>query len=57
MTDGVSGYVALAVATENGTETQEIETGHADREKNMIQFANGALHLLLTVLQKASQKL
>ena len=51
--DGLSrGYVALAVATESGTHTKEIETGlGGDREKNMIAFSVEALTLLKDVIK------
>ncbi|CAF9938355.1 MAG: hypothetical protein HETSPECPRED_001045 [Heterodermia speciosa] len=46
------GYVALAVSTENGTHTKEIETGlGGDREKNMIAFSVEALTLLKEVIK------
>ena len=35
----------------------EIETGSVDRTKNMVEFAKGALQLLLTAIQKGNQKL
>ena len=55
--DDRSGYVALAVASPDNVQCKEIETGHADREKNMVEFALGALQLLLSVIQEATQKL
>jgi hypothetical protein len=42
------GYVALAVASAQGT----ITTGSAQRDRNMVVFAEEALKLLLEVLQK-----
>ncbi|TVY87215.1 CinA-like protein [Lachnellula willkommii] len=46
------GYVALAVATESGTYTKELSTGHGgDREANMIQFAVEGLGLLRDVIK------
>lgn len=49
---GDRGYVALAVATEGGTVTKEVDTGlGADREANMVQFAVEALGLLREVLK------
>jgi hypothetical protein len=52
MTDRCSsGYVALAVATENGTFTREIDGLGADREKNMITFAAEALKLVRDVIK------
>lgn len=44
--------MALAVATEQGTYTQEVETGlGGDREKNMVAFSAEALKLLRDVLR------
>jgi len=44
--------VALAIATEQGTHTREIETGlGGDREANMIAFAVEALKLLREVMK------
>jgi nicotinamide mononucleotide (NMN) deamidase PncC len=40
------GYVALAVASEAGTVTREVETGTNDREVNMVQFAVEGLKLV-----------
>ena len=46
------GYVALAVATEKGTFTKEVETGlGGDREGNMIAFALEGLKLLGEVIK------
>lgn len=46
------GYVALAVASEAGAVTKELDTGlGADREANMVQFAVEALGLLREVLR------
>ncbi|KAI9751498.1 MAG: hypothetical protein M4579_006034 [Chaenotheca gracillima] len=45
------GYVALAVASEQGTFTREIETGTSDRQENMVRFAAEALKLLRDVLK------
>lgn len=45
------GYVALAVSSESGTTTREIETGlGGDREANMVRFAVEALKLLRDVI-------
>lgn len=45
------GYVALAIATEKGTPTREVETGlGGDREKNMMAFAVVALEFLKDVI-------
>lgn len=45
-------YVALAVATEQGTYTREVETGcGGEREKNMVAFAAEALKLLRDVMK------
>ena len=51
--DGLNrGYVALAVSTESGTHTKEVETGlGGDREKNMIAFSVEALTLLKEVIK------
>ena len=47
-----SGYVALAVSTERGTPTKEVETGlGGDREANMVAFAVEGLKLLRSVIQ------
>jgi PncC family amidohydrolase len=40
------GYVALAVASEKGTVTREVETGSQDREENMVTFAVEGLKLV-----------
>ncbi|MCJ1368469.1 hypothetical protein MMC16_007613 [Acarospora aff. strigata] len=46
------GYVALAVSTDRGTYTREVETGlGGDREKNMVAFAAEALKLLRDVMR------
>jgi len=46
------GYVALAVATEKGCHTKELDTGlGGDREGNMIAFATEALAFLRDVLK------
>ena len=46
------GYVALAIATEQGTVTREVETGlGADREGNMIAFAEAGLVFLRDVIK------
>jgi nicotinamide mononucleotide (NMN) deamidase PncC len=45
------GYVALAVATPEGTFSREAETGSADRAENMVRFAEEALKLLRDVLK------
>jgi hypothetical protein len=42
----IRGYVALAVASEGGTVTREVETGSSDRANNMVEFAKAALELL-----------
>lgn len=49
---GTSGYIALAVATENGVYRRELSTGlGGDREGNMIAFAVEALKLLRDVIR------
>ncbi|EKM56069.1 uncharacterized protein PHACADRAFT_257122 [Phanerochaete carnosa HHB-10118-sp] len=45
-----SGYVALAVATQDGVVSKEIETGTFDRQTNMVLFTEEALKFLLQVL-------
>ncbi|KFY97957.1 hypothetical protein V498_01785 [Pseudogymnoascus sp. VKM F-4517 (FW-2822)] len=45
------GYVALAVATPEGTFTREVDTGSADRAENMVNFAMEALKLLIDVIK------
>lgn len=46
------GYVALAVATEKGTSTKEVETGlGGDREGNMVAFAVEGLKFLKDVIK------
>ena len=46
------GYVALAVSSEKGTFTREVETGLGkDRVANMTQFAVEALTLLRDVIK------
>ncbi|KAI9811133.1 MAG: hypothetical protein M1827_005584 [Pycnora praestabilis] len=45
------GYVALAVSSDRGTYTRELDTGlGGDREKNMVTFAVEALKLLHDVI-------
>jgi len=46
------GYAALAVVSEGSETTKEIETGSADREQNMVAFAEETLKLFLEVLTK-----
>lgn len=45
------GYVALAVSSEKGTYTREVETGTAVRAENMVNFAHEGLKLLRDVLK------
>ncbi|KAI1253871.1 hypothetical protein MGN70_004266 [Eutypa lata] len=45
------GYVALAVVGPNGTVTAEVETGHGNREQNMVEFAVAALKLLKQAIE------
>ncbi|KAF2799892.1 competence/damage-inducible protein-like protein cinA [Melanomma pulvis-pyrius CBS 109.77] len=46
------GYVALAVTSEKGTVTREVETGlGGDREANMVQFAVEGLKLVRDVIK------
>ena len=46
----LSGYVAVAVATAQGTYTREEETGSTDREANMVAFVRVGLTLLRDVM-------
>lgn len=46
------GYVALAVSSEQGTATKELNTGlGGEREANMVAFATEALKLVREVLK------
>jgi nicotinamide mononucleotide (NMN) deamidase PncC len=45
------GYVALAVSSEKGTFTREVETETREREVNMVAFAKEALVLLRDVIK------
>ncbi|KAF2659479.1 competence/damage-inducible protein-like protein cinA [Lophiostoma macrostomum CBS 122681] len=46
------GYVALAVSSEKGTVTREVETGlGTDREQNMVRFAVEGLKLVRDVIK------
>ena len=48
----ISGYAALAVSTDQGTYTREVETGLGeDREANMIAFSFEAFKLLKDVIK------
>ncbi|KAI9717412.1 MAG: hypothetical protein M1812_004764 [Candelaria pacifica] len=50
------GYVALAVSSEQGTITREVETGlGGDREQNMVAFAVESLKLLRDVIKEQSR--
>lgn len=40
----------MAVASEDGDVTREVNTGLAERDANMVKFAEEALKLLLEVL-------
>jgi len=51
------GYVALAVASEAGTLTREVETGHEVRERNMVDFAIAALQLLKDAIAGKGERL
>ncbi|KAI9717948.1 MAG: hypothetical protein M1828_007040 [Chrysothrix sp. TS-e1954] len=52
------GYVALAVSSEQGTFTREVETGQDVREENMVRFAEEGLKLLRDVMKgDAKEKL
>lgn len=47
----ISGYVALAVATEGRTVSKEIDTGYGpERQANMLAFAVSALTLAKDVI-------
>ncbi|KAF2134387.1 hypothetical protein P153DRAFT_371777 [Dothidotthia symphoricarpi CBS 119687] len=50
------GYVALAVASDKGVATREVETGSVDREANMVRFAVEGLRLVRDVI-KGEEKL
>jgi nicotinamide mononucleotide (NMN) deamidase PncC len=50
------GYVALAVVSEKGASTREVETGTSEREENMVRFAVEALKLVRDVI-KGERKL
>jgi nicotinamide mononucleotide (NMN) deamidase PncC len=45
------GYVALAVTSEKGTATREVETGSKDREENMVRFAVEGLTLVRDIIK------
>ncbi|KAL8998165.1 MAG: hypothetical protein Q9169_002719 [Polycauliona sp. 2 TL-2023] len=48
-------FVALAVASDTGTQTEETTTGaDGDREKNMVEFARLGLMLLKDVILRAT---
>ncbi len=48
--------MALAVSTENGTSTKEVETGlKGDREGNMVAFAIEGLKLLRDIIKGAAK--
>ncbi len=48
--------MALAVSTEKGTSTKEVETGlGGDREGNMVAFAVESLKLLRDVIKGAAK--
>ena len=48
----IRGYVALAVSSEQGTFTREVETGLGkDRTGNMVRFAAEGLILLRDVIK------
>ena len=49
-----SGYVALAVASEKGTRSTELDTGlGGDRSANMVAFAVEALKLVKDVISQS----
>ncbi|KAK7745179.1 hypothetical protein SLS62_009892 [Diatrype stigma] len=45
------GYVALAVDGPSGTVTAEVETGHGNREANMVEFTLAVLNLLKQTIE------
>lgn len=45
------GYVALAVASEKGATTREVETGTSERDENMVRFALEGLRLVRDVIK------
>lgn len=47
----IRGYVALAVDGPSGTVTAEADTGHGNREANMVDFALAALNLLRQTIE------
>lgn len=47
----IPGYVALAVATPEGTFARELDTGSRNRAENMVNFAAEALRLLKDVIK------
>lgn len=50
------GYVALAVTSDKGTTTREVQTGMGtNREKNMVQFAVEGLKLVRDVIKGAEK--
>jgi nicotinamide mononucleotide (NMN) deamidase PncC len=46
----VSGRVFVAVSTNHGVYTRQVDTGSNDREQNMVAFAIEALKLLKEIL-------
>jgi hypothetical protein len=52
LTPFTSGYVALAVASESGTVSREVDTGlGGDRQANMIAFATEALKMVESTIK------
>ncbi|KAI5115459.1 hypothetical protein M0805_006178 [Coniferiporia weirii] len=51
LTNLTPGYVALAIVSEDGEVTKEVQTGSSDREENMVKFTEEALKLFLDVLK------
>ena len=50
--------MALAVSSEHGTYTREVETAQDGREENMVRFAEEGLKLLEDVIKgEAKEKL
>ena len=56
LTPFASGYVALAVASESGTVSREVDTGlGGDRQANMIAFATEALKLVGSTIKRETK--
>lgn len=55
ITNRKPGYVVVAVVTPEGEVTRAVDTGVADRQTNMVRFAEEALKLLVEVLTAADK--